>query len=222
MVIHEIGAPLGRINRELSQMEKDLKRALDKYQHDGLDYSLSHIRGWLEQIYNLRARLDPKTAGKRGRATTFSVQEEIMGNLLLYESLSQRQNIKARLHAPKEPLAVHMSRGSLGQIVANLIDNSVYWLTRHHGDGKGGNIDIRLTPLKHGFRIRFSDDGPGVPEEDRELIFDQYFSRKSNGMGLGLYIARQVIEPYGKLLYRDDGKLPGACFEATFERGVGL
>lgn len=222
VVIHEIGAPLGRINRELNTLEKELKRTLDKHQHEGLNYSLTEIRGWLELIANLRARLDPRTAGKRGRATTFGVQEEILGNLLLYESLMAKQRIEVALHAPKEPIAVHMPRSNLGQIVANLIDNSIYWLTRHHGDGKGGQIDIQLTVLKHGFRIRFCDDGPGVAGEDRDVIFDQYFSRKSNGMGLGLYIARQIIDPYGKLIYRDDGKLPGACFEATFEKGVGL
>jgi signal transduction histidine kinase len=76
--------------------------------------------------------------------------------------------------------------------------------------------------LKNGFRIRVCDDGPGVAEEDRERIFDQEFSRKPNGMGLGLFIARQLIEPYGKLIYRDDCKLSGACFEASFEQGVGL
>ncbi len=222
IVIHEIGAPLGRINRELKQLEKELKGVPATDQQERIDSSLTHIRGWLEQIHNLRARLDPKTAGKRGRATTFTVQEEIIGNLLLYESLIQRQDIEVSLRAPKQPLAVHMSRSNLGQIIANLLDNSIYWLTRHHGDGKGGRIDIHVTTLKHGFRIRFSDDGPGVPEEDQGLIFDQYFSRKSNGMGLGLYIGRQVIEPYGRLILRDDGKLPGACFEATFERRVGL
>ena len=222
IVIHEIGAPLGRINRELDHLEKEMKRSLDKHQHEGLDHSLTQIRGWLELVYNLRGRLDPKTAGKRGRPTTFSVQEEILGNLLLYESLIKKQNISIKTRMPKDPLAVHMARSNLGQIIANLLDNGIYWLMRHHGDGKGGLIDIQVTPLTHGFRIKFSDNGPGVAEEDREVIFDQYFSRKSHGMGLGLYIARQVIEPYGKLIYRDDGKLPGACFEATFEQRVGL
>jgi len=61
-----------------------------------------------------------------------------------------------------------------------------------------------------------------VAEEDVERIFDQEFSRKPNGMGLGLFIARQVIEPYGKLIYRDDCKLHGAGFEASFEERVGL
>jgi signal transduction histidine kinase len=41
-------------------------------------------------------------------------------------------------------------------------------------------------------------------------------------MGLGLFIARQVIEPYGKLVYRENSPLGGACFEATFSQRVGI
>jgi signal transduction histidine kinase len=150
------------------------------------------------------------------------VQEEIQGNLELYSSLLAKQRISVVQKCPKEPLIVNMSRSNLGQIIANLIDNSVYWLTRHHGDGNGGQIEIRVTELKHGFRMLFSDDGPGIPLEDRDRVFDAEFSRKPHGMGLGLFIARQVMEMYGKLIYRDDGPLKGACFEASFVERVGL
>jgi len=231
LVVHEIGAPLGRVTREVDYLEKLLigsfgRIALDKMLGDGaykrLEETFIKLRAWLEQIGNLRERLIPKVAGKRGRVLSFVVQDEISDNLALFASLIAKQKIECKLRAPNQPIVVHMSRSNLGQIIANLLDNSIYWLTRHHGDGKGGKIDIQVTTLKHGFRIRFSDDGPGVDEEDIERIFDQEFSRKPNGMGLGLFIARQVIEPYGKLIFRDDCKLPGACFEATFEERVGL
>ncbi len=223
LVIHEIGAPLGRVNRELNHVEK----LLNKYKFDNddtkvLSKGFNSIKGWLEQIGNLRARLDPKTAGKRGRATSFNVAEEILGNLNLYENLISKQKIKVNFKQPKNQLVVHMSRSSLGQIIANLLDNSIFWLTRHHGDGKGGNIDIQLLPTDNGFNIKFCDDGPGISDHDKDRIFEQYFSTKPNGMGLGLYIARQVIEPYGKLLSKDDCKLNGACFDMIFERKVGL
>ena len=48
------------------------------------------------------------------------------------------------------------------------------------------------------------------------------FRTKPNGMGLGLYIARQIIEPYGRLVINSEGELAGASFELTFERKVGL
>ena len=222
LVIHEIGAPIGRANREIAHFEKVLLRLCEGDVPKDLTASITSIKGWLEQIVALRSRLDPKTAGMRGRATTFSVQEEILGNLILFENLLGKQQIQPATHAPQHPVVVKMPRSSLGQVLANLLDNSIYWLTRHHGDGKGGKIDIKLDMLTHGFRIRLSDDGPGVNEADRERIFDPYFSTKENGMGLGLYVARQVMEPYGKLVYRDDSHLSGACFEATFEKNVGL
>jgi signal transduction histidine kinase len=222
LVIHEIGAPVGRANREIAHLEKVLFRLCEGDVPNDLKESITAIKGWLEQIVALRARLDPKTAGMRGRATTFSVQEEIIGNLLLFENLLAKQKIKPTTHTPHDPVIVKMPRSALGQVLANLLDNSIYWLTRHHGDGKGGKIDVTLNMLKHGFRIRFCDDGPGVHEADRERIFDPYFSRKENGMGLGLYVARQVTEPFGKLVFADDCRLSGACFEATFEKGVGL
>ncbi len=222
LVIHEIGSPVGRANREVAHLEKMIQKQMSGESLKEAQQSITSIKSWLEQIVSLRARLDPKTAGKRGRATTFSVQEEILGNLLLFENLLSKQGIKPELHMPKNPLVVKMTRSALGQILANLLDNSVYWLTRHHGDGKGGKIDITLKAHDSGFNILFCDDGPGIDESNRERIFDPYFSTKENGMGLGLYVARQVIEHYGKLVYRDDGPLSGACFEARFERQVGL
>ncbi|MCP4263584.1 MAG: ATP-binding protein, partial [Planctomycetes bacterium] len=211
LVIHEIGSPLGRVTRDVGYLEKLLmgtfsSNALDKLlgrgAHKKLENTFIKLKAWLEQIGNLREKLIPKAAGKRGRTSSFVVQDEINDNLALFEGLITKQKIACKLRAPSQKIVVHMSRSNLGQIIANLLDNSIYWLTRHHGDGKGGKIDIHVTTLKNGFRIRFSDDGPGVAEEDVELIFDQEFSRKPHGMGLGLFIARQVIEPYGKLIYR--------------------
>lgn len=222
VVIHEVGAPLGRAQRAVAQLEKDLAQMLGVTRSSQLADLFEGIKAYHEQIFNLRERLIPKAAGRRGRVSSFNVQEEIQGNLELYSSLIAKQKIEVLRKWPKDPLVVHMSRSNLGQIIANLLDNSVYWLTRHHGDGKGGKIEIRVTEMKKGFKLAISDDGCGVAPEHRDQIFDAEFSRKPHGMGLGLFIARQVIEPYGKLVYREDSSLGGACFEATFSQRVGI
>jgi C4-dicarboxylate-specific signal transduction histidine kinase len=177
------------------------------------------VKGWLEQIHNLRQRLDPQTAGRRGRATQFDVRDEIEDTFNLYSALLEGQGISHEIEAPSEPIKVRMARAALGQVLANLVDNSIFWLTR---SGAGGRIKVTLERRGQGFAIRVNDSGPGVAPEDRTEIFEPYFTRKPNGIGLGLYIARLVIEPYGRLIYRDDCELPGACFEASFERSVGL
>lgn len=222
IVLHEIGAPLGKINRQLALLEEDLNRQLSKECLRKVSPEIISMKAWLEQIYNLRQRLEPQGAGRRGRATAFDVSEEVEDNFQLYQALIARQGIKCNILKPKQPIKARMARACLGQVMANLIDNAVYWIVRGKGEGSGGRISVRIEPLAHGFRLTFCDDGPGVPDEHRTRIFEPYFTTKPNGIGLGLYIARLVMEPYGKLVYRDDCDLPGACFEASFERKVGL
>lgn len=222
IVIHEIGAPLGKIARQLIILERQLVKLLSPKELSEVSPSLSNIRGWVEQINGLRQRLDPQTPGRRGRATTFDVASEIDLTFELYRALIEKQGIKVGFKKPGAPVRVRMSKAVLSQILANLVDNAIYWIVEKRGPGKGGRISAVLRRIDHGFSIRISDDGAGVPAKNRDTIFEPYFSTKPNGIGLGLYIGRLVIEPYGRLVYRDDCDLPGACFEARFEKGVGL
>ena len=221
IVIHEIGSPLGKINRQLLILERQLSDLINSDEVKKVSPKIDSIKGWLEQIHNLRQRLEPQTPAKRGRATTFDVLEEVEDNFNLHEALISKQKIRYDIISSERPLRVKMSRACLGQILVNLIDNSILRLTRDKGIGNGGQIDVHIESLAHGFRILFSDDGPGVPDKDEVRIFEPYFTRKPNGMGLGLYICRMLIEPYGKLVYRNDCNQSGACFEARFERSVG-
>jgi signal transduction histidine kinase len=182
---------------------------------------LVSIKGWLEQVHNLRQRLDPQTAGKRGRATSFNVRDEVEDTFRLYDALLSGQHIDWNIQDLHEPVQAFMARSALSQVLANLVDNAIYWLIRSKGNGNGGTIRATIERLDTGFAVTVADDGPGVPEEDRSRIFEPYFSRKPNGIGLGLYIARLVIEPYGRLVYNDAAPPGGASFEAVFDHGVG-
>ncbi len=222
VVIHEIGAPVGKITRQVDLLGRAVRQSSDPQVAASVAPMITSINGWLEQIHNLRQRLDPQTAGRRGRATSFDVRDEVDDTFRLYSALLDGQRIKWRIDSPEEPVRAFMARSALGQVLANLVDNAIFWLIRTKGVGKGGTIEAAIERREHGFAVFVSDDGPGVDEQDRSEIFEPYFTRKPNGMGLGLYIARLVIEPYGRLVYRDDGKLSGARFEAVFDHGVGL
>jgi signal transduction histidine kinase len=222
IVIHEIGAPIGKINRQVDILERRIVSSPDAKLAASIVPMLTSIKGWLEQIHNLRQRLDPQTAGRRGRATSFDVRQEVDDTFRLYGALLAGQLIHWRVESPPEPVQVFMARSALAQVLANLVDNAIYWLIRSRGSGKGGTILAAVERRGGGFAVSISDDGPGVPEQDRGDIFEPYFTRKPNGIGLGLYIARLVIEPYGRLIYNESGPLPGACFEAQFDHGVGL
>jgi signal transduction histidine kinase len=64
--------------------------------------------------------------------------------------------------------------------------------------------------------VEVEDDGPGIPENDRERLFFPYVRgegrAKSGGLGIGLAICRRIVSSHGGSITVDSGELGGACF----------
>ena len=80
--------------------------------------------------------------------------------------------------------------------------------------GRGGRAGARSRSRTEGGRlvIEVADHGPGVPAEDRDKIFEPFFTGKTQGTGLGLAIARRVVELHGGTIAVDDAPGGGALF----------
>jgi signal transduction histidine kinase len=94
----------------------------------------------------------------------------------------------------------------LRQVVGNLVDNALKY--------SAGEVRLATAARELTVRITVSDDGPGIPDSERELVFEKFFrldpGQRSGvgGTGLGLYIARELTERMGGrigLLPRDRG-----------------
>lgn len=110
----------------------------------------------------------------------------------------------------------------IAQVLVKVIDNAL-WAARDRvivesyieenvaGWPKG---DSNAIPHKTAVCVKVQDDGPGVPKEARRRIFDPFFTtRKDEGnVGLGLSLARSVIEEHGGHLFLDESVVSGACF----------
>ncbi len=116
--------------------------------------------------------------------------------------------------AGDSPLRVRVTPEVLGQVTANLLDNAV-----KHAPGS----PIRVEVARHGDKalLAVTDHGPGIAPDDRERIFEPFTqvdsgsTRRVGGMGLGLYIGRQLARAYGgELLVREPrDAATGARFE---------
>jgi len=102
-----------------------------------------------------------------------------------------------------------LERGQFLQILDNLFSNSFYWLMNRYDQSIGGEIIINVDAAAR--TIYFSDNGPGIPSERREIIFDQFMTTKPprEGRGLGLYIARRLADENGARLYLDEADADG-------------
>jgi signal transduction histidine kinase len=89
-------------------------------------------------------------------------------------------------------LSITSYPGALAQVVTNLVMNSV---VHGYDDGVSGRIHLSATAQDGGIRLRYSDDGRGIPGDVRHHIFDPFFTtrRSEGGSGLGLHIVYNLV-----------------------------
>ncbi|NEW74922.1 sensor histidine kinase [Streptomyces rhizosphaericus] len=156
----------------------------------------------------LLARLD---AGERPTGGT-----PVALDALVREELAQRVADRVPVREETAPVAVPGSRGQLAQVLGNLIDNA----QRHARSG----VRVAVRDEGRWAVLEVADDGAGVPEAERERIFERFVrlddarSRDDGGAGLGLAIARDVAVRHGGTLAVRAAPEGGALFELRLPR----
>jgi signal transduction histidine kinase len=104
-----------------------------------------------------------------------------------------------------------MQRGHLNTILVNLLQNAREAL---HGRG---NISITARPAdNYSIEVILQDDGPGIPAEQSERIFEAYYTTKEKGTGLGLSIVKHNVDLYGGQVRMESELGKGARFVLLF------
>ena len=106
-----------------------------------------------------------------------------------------------------------MDPGELFVVMLNLIDNAIYWVSRH--DEGHRRLQVLTKYLQNGKRVEIQvhDSGPGIKEGDEERIFWPGVTRRPNGIGMGLTIASELVAEHGtKMRLVQPGELGGASF----------
>lgn len=122
---------------------------------------------------------------------------EIMEELNQFAST---KHMAIRFSKNYDPIFVHADRNKIGQVLTNLISNSIAY-----GD-MGGTTFIRFYELDGIVTIEVSDNGPGIPEEDLPRLFERFYrveksrNRNEGGSGLGLAIAKHFVEAHGQTI----------------------
>ena len=114
-----------------------------------------------------------------------------------------------RFHLDLEPSLgpVLLDPDLMERVLGNLLENAL----RAVEPGRG-RILLSARRRKDHLEISCSDNGPGVAPEDREKIFEPFFTRSAKGLGLGLSLARRIVEEHGGSLTVDSPPGRGAVF----------
>jgi len=210
-ISHELKTPLSVLKGEL---EVTLKRIRSAQEYETtLHSSLEEVNRLARIVENLLvlARFDAKT-------TALQTMPLDIG-LLIKESMEDMTMLAGQKQITLQFNNAHTSeiladKSQIKRLILNLLDNAIKY-TPH-----GGKICVDLCQQEHTVDIDISDTGIGIPEDELPFIFDRFYrvdkSRSSSGFGLGLSIAKSIVQAHGGKIYARPNIPQGTIFTISF------
>jgi two-component system sensor histidine kinase ChvG len=210
-VAHELKNPLTSLRSAtetlpLVKNEESKQRLLEIIQHDvkRLDRLISDISD--------ASRLDAELA--REDARPVDMDDLIRNTVPLFNDIHRgdMQGVTFEIaYAPGDhPYRVTGHDSRLSQVIVNLLDNAISF------SPPGGKVTVAARRVGPEIQIAVEDEGPGIPEENLERIFERFYTDRpqesfGQNSGLGLNISRQIVAAHGGRLYAENRFLPAAA-----------
>ena len=215
---HDVMLLLGKAVEQQEALIKELMLGYE-VDRDELISRLTLVRGTISMIQTQMKDVQllfPSTKAKTKNIDVRSIIEKVHN---LYKRALKENSIEVEYDVSTQPVIAKTTDAVLLQVFINLFDNALYWLKSIDNERK-----IMITIDGSQNRIIFSDSGPGVNADDIDYIFEAFYSGKGEeGRGLGLYIARQLLDRYDYSIdlaeFSKDKRLRGANFVLEFVKG---
>ncbi len=144
--------------------------------------------------------------------------KELIGGMKLEMA---RKKLKINFLEPDLPVPkVKVDADKISMVIRNLLENAVRYTP------KGGRIDVSLERKPDEIMVKVQDTGIGIPADQRQRVFSKFFRAKNaltvetSGSGLGLYIAKNVVEKHGGRIWFDSEENKGSAFYFTIPLNV--
>jgi signal transduction histidine kinase len=206
-IAHQIKNPLAIINNAAFSLERALR--------DGKPLGAEQIRIIKEEVER-SDRIITQIMGyaqlSEGRVEKLSVVEELDRAIAQVFPPGSHYDITIERHYAADFPPLLMQRRHVSETFVNLLQNA-----REALDGKNGKIKITaLCRRDFSTEVSITDNGPGIPPEKHESIFEAYYTTKEKGTGLGLATVKHNVELYGGKVRLESELGKGARFTLLF------
>ncbi len=213
MASHDIMLLMNRAQ----EIGRRLARTAQTVNSNDIQEQVDMLIGVLQQIADGMRDVQSLFKASRRRRKILRVEPLLDKIHRIYLTLLEERDIHyKKFKKGRLPLTASTTDGVVMQVLINLFDNATYWLDAVEPSER----EIHVTIDGEQGELIFSDSGPGIDPDDMPYIFEPFYSGKGQeGRGLGLYIARQLLErhQYRITIAEDYQKiLPGANFVVSF------
>lgn len=213
---HELRTPVTALQLQLQLLQRAAHRSLEELPKalegkvEALERQTRRIGMLVGELLDvsrmrlgkLELRREPLDVAEVARETVSHVRDEL-------------DRSGSQLVLDLSPTPGRLDRLRLEQVIANLLVNAAKF-------GEGKPIALRVAPEGERARIQVTDRGIGISPEDQARVFERFEravpSQHFGGLGLGLYIARQIVEAHGGEIRVESGPAAGASFTVLLPR----
>jgi len=201
-IAHEIRNPLGIIQATAARLKKryeDPARPDERFDYirDEVERLNAILTGYLQFAKDEPPRLEPADLVPLVERSLRSVAPEL-----------ERAHIDLAVQLPASA-AVRADAPRLQQVCLNVLLNAVQAMP------EGGRITVQMTQVDDRVRLDFTDTGPGIPASVRGRLFEPFVTTKEHGSGLGLVVARRIVEEHGGTIALTDAPSGGTRVEIS-------
>lgn len=207
-IMHDIRNPINSLGLNVDVMQQILE------QENRLSPT---VKEWLDKIYHQIERVNESLNQYLGYSRLTEINEEPIDltakvNELLTEMhhIFDAKNIQVKMRGGKKPEIMEGDWTQLKRAVSNLLQNAV------DAAGEGGTIWVNIYFRNYRVLLSVRDSGPGIEAERINRIFEPYYSTKSSGSGLGLYIVREIVRGHHGRITCTSSPGKGARFTISF------
>ncbi|ANI41736.1 sensor histidine kinase [Mycolicibacterium vaccae] len=213
---HELRTPLTSMRTNIELLMESMKPGAPRIPEEDMVELRADVIAQIEEMSTLVGDLVDLTRGDAG----FAVHETVELTEVIDRSLERvrRRRNDIEFDLSVTPWQVYGDAAGLGRAVLNLLDNAAKW------SPPGAHVGVRLTQVDatHA-ELVVSDHGPGIPPQERGLVFERFFrsttARAMPGSGLGLAIVKQVVLKHGGILHIGEtvpgGQPPGTAMHVV-------
>ncbi len=215
MVFHDLRSPLGNVISSLEMLSAALptdERGADL--NTLVDIALRSSR---RIVHMLNALLDIRRLeiGQPLDKEPASLQEIVAEAMSQLVYAAQSRHINLAVHIPADMPELLVDRDLIQRVIYNLLDNAI----KHTRSRTDVTISAQAQPEAGNVLVAVADNGPGIPPEYYQVIFDKYQRIKREGapkgLGLGLALCRMAIEAHGGRIWVEGTPGGGATFKFT-------
>lgn len=210
-IAHEIRNPLATINFNTQMLQREMR--LDSTQKQMFEDMLQEIKkidGIVQQVLHFAKPREPQFGPNS--------LNDVVGYCLDLARVSLRKaRVDVELRLEESLPSLVMDFNQISQVVMNLIINAIESMP----DGGRMSVATRMQGDPASLVVEVSDTGSGILAEDRERVFDPFFTRKPEGTGLGLSISRQIMDKHGAYIELDVVPGEGSTFRLVFPHNDG-